>query len=572
MRHACSLPDVTPLRLAALALLLAATACDGPTLPPDNGLDPAAEPAPAEVPGQLLRDVTTQSGIDFNHEIVLGGSFALPEISTAGCAIFDADGDGRLDVYFTNAGRGPGDGAPNALFRNLGDGTFEDVSAASGLDDGGYGFGVAVGDVDNDGDLDVALGNWGADALYLNDGAGHFTDVTAEAGLRGDQWTTSMAFVDYDLDGFLDLYVVHYVDVDPTKFCAGVDSRREYCTPQAFPATTDTLYRNRGDGTFDDVSIAAGLTGVAGPGLGVNVADFDGDAWPDVLVANDGAANQLWINGRDGTFRDDALLLGIAYDGQGATEASMGVALGDVDGDGRLDVLMTHLNTQANTLYVRRGDRAFTDRSAPSGIGRASRGQTGFGTVMIDIDHDGDLDVAFANGLTERGESVSDTVLVSTWSGYGQRNQLLLNDGAGRFEDATAKAGLFGTHADVSRGLAWGDLDGDGDLDLVVANGRGPGRVHTNLAGGRAWVMVRAVDPDLKRDVYSATIRVAGQVRVVGPASSYLSSSQIPVHFGLADASAVGEIEVVWPGGDTERFDGGAPNRTVVIERGKGRD
>jgi len=536
---------------------------------------PAVSQAPPAQEGQYLREITADVGIDFVQEIVLGGTFALPEISVAGCAIFDADGDGLLDIYFTNCGTGPENGAPNALFRRTADGRYEDVSAASGLDDRGYGFGVAVGDLDNDGDLDVYVGNWGRDRLYLNDGAGHFSDVTDAAGIGGSLWTTSVVCLDYDLDGFLDLYVVHYVDVDPLKRCAGVDSRRDYCGPSAFPYVADTLYRNRGDGTFEDVSAAVGIAAHRSPGLGVYSADFDGDGRPDVFVANDGAANHLWRSRPDGTLSEEALLLGVAYNGQGAPEASMGVAVGDVNGDGRDDVFLTHLKGQTNTLYMRRGPRAFADRTAPAGFAHASLTHTGWGVALLDLDHDGDLDLAIANGKVERMEAVSDTAVDTGWNVYCESNQLFLNDGSGQFTEASAAAGRFALHEEVSRGLAHGDLDGDGDLDIVVANARAPGRVYENVTPKRgAWLAVRAVDPALHRDAYGAVVRVrcgaARFQRSIAPASSYASSSTSEAHFGLGPVERVDEIQVVWPGGDEESFAGGAVNRRLILERGKG--
>jgi hypothetical protein len=524
--------------------------------------------------GAPLRDITAASRVDFVHRVERTGAFPLPEIMGAGCAIFDADGDGRLDLYFTNAGRCGGEGAPNALYLRAADGTYRDASASSGLADAGYGMGVAVGDIDNDGDLDVYVGNDGPDALYRNDGGGRFTDVTAHAGIVGGEWTTSVAFLDFDVDGWLDVWVVHYVAYDPNRACNNQSSARDYCTPKVFAGVPDRLYRNRGDGTFEDVSERAGIAGVAFNGLGITVEDFDDDGWPDVYVANDGQANHLWRNARDGTFRESALALGCAVNANGAAEASMGVAAGDVDGDGDLDLFMTHLWREKNTLYVRE-DHGFVDGSMQSGLAAPSYPFTGFGTALLDLEHDGDLDVVIVNGRVEQGPSDPRAGGDPFWSRYAETNQIFVGDGSGRFSDASAGCAAFCSPVEVSRGLAVDDLDGDGDLDVVLANLAGPARLYENVAEKRGhWLQVRAVDRALQRDVYGAVVRVhaGGKVlrRTVGPASSYLSSSSIAVHFGLGAASAIDRIEVRWPGGEHETFVGIPVDQRIVLTRGEG--
>ncbi len=519
-------------------------------------------------------DITAATGIRFMHEVRLNGNFPLPEITAPGCAAFDANGDGRLDLYFTNAGECGGAGAPNQLWCQREDGTFADETASSGLGDSGYGMGVAVGDIDNDGDLDVYVGNDGADALYLNDGSGKFTDVSVGAGVTGEVWTTSVSFLDFDADGWLDIYVVHYVEDGWTRLCTNERGQREYCDPRSLRGVADTLYRNAGDGTFDDQSEASGIAAVAKNGLGVVVDDFDDDGWPDVFVANDGQANHLWLNQRDGTFREDALMQGVAVNAHGASEASMGVAAGDVDNDGDADLFMTHLMRESNTLYLRE-EFGFTDRSVRTGLAGPSLAMTGFGTVMFDIEHDGDLDVAVANGRVERGPVYEGAAIDELWNRYAEPNQLFRNAGGGQYDDVSAHSPAFCGSIQVSRGLLVADLDSDGDLDLIVANCRGPAKIFANVAEKSGhWLKVRAVDDDLRRAVYGAVVIVhAGghrYRRTVAPQQSYLSSGSIEMHFGLGAEGAFERIDVRWPGGQTERFPGGGADRAITLRRGEG--
>ena len=548
---------ISILRALSPIALLAASACN-----------------PQVTTSRLFENITAQSGVRFTHSVELTGQFRLPEIMGAGCAVFDANGDDRLDLYFTNAGRCDGKGAANQLYLQNSDATFRDATDASGLGDTGFGMGVAVGDIDNDGDLDVYVGNFGADALYRNDGKGRFTNVTQAAGIAAAPWTSSVGFFDYDADGWLDIFVVHYVADDLSRYCTNRQSRRDFCGPTIFEGIPDRIYRNRGNGTFEDRSTASGIASVASNGLGVLFEDFNDDGWQDVFIANDGEANHLWVNQQDGTFQETALSLGVAVNAHGTAEASMGVAAGDVDADGDLDLFMTHLLTESNTLYLGTG-MAFEDGSSRSGLANPSLVFTGFGTTFLDIELDGDLDLLIANGRVQQGSPDPGTTLQSPWDQYAETNQIFLGSGRGDFVDATTAESEFCRSAEVSRGLAVGDLDADGDLDVVIANCAGPAQIYRNIAERQGhWLTIRVIDPKLRRDVYGAVVRVhiGDKIhrRTVGPSNSYLSSSSPSLHFGLGSATTVTRIEVRWPGGAKESFAGGPVDRPLTLKRGAG--
>jgi len=530
--------------------------------------EPAA-PVPEQQPVPLFHEVSAARGIDFVHHVTADGQYRIAEIIGPGCAAFDANGDGRVDLLFADSGDGPGAGRPNRLYVQQQDGSFVDGTAASGLGDPGFGTGFAVADVDNDGDLDVFVGNWGSDALYVNDG-GRFSRSAVLGPPEG--LTTSAAFLDFDLDGHLDLFVTHYVVPLAVESCDGGRSRiRDYCVPAVYPPAGDTLYRNRGDGTFEDVTIRAGIGDKRAPGLAVTVDDLDEDGRPDIYVANDGRANHAWINAGDGTFHDVAVQSGLAYNGLGAAEASMGIATGDVDGDGERDLVLSHLRGETNTVYRRLGSVGYEDASGRSGVAGPSVPHTGWGIALFDIECDGDLDLAVANGAvgrTRRGQAPGPT----PWERYAEQDHVLLNDGAGSF--SIVESGLDGV-VGVGRALVPVDLDRDGDMDLVITNIAGHVQVYENVAPRRGqWLRVRCIDPGLRRDAYGARVEVraggATLVRTIAPASSYLSSGEAAAQFGLGDAVAVDEVTVVWPGGDRERFSVGAVDCEVVLERGKG--
>ena len=473
---------------ASLSLaLLAVASCRPGSEPPPSSTAPATR-SPKATPtaraqAPLFTDVSDHAGVDFMRVTGLSGAYFVPEEIGAGVALFDYDGDRDLDIYLVNGARRTAAGAAvNTLYRQD-DGRFTDVTGASGLGDAGYGMGVAVGDADNDGDADVDVSNYGADRLYRNRGDGTFADVTGEAGTDNPAWGSSACFLDYDRDGWLDLFVANYLDYDPTQRCTGSLGEPSYCTPASFAGVADVLFHNDGDGSFTDVTAAVGIGTRRGRGLGVACADFTGDGRADIYVANDGDANFLWVNLGDGSFAERAVELGAAFNQAGAAEAGMGVAAGDVDGDLDLDLFVTHLANESNTLYRNDGADGFGDWSAGSGLAVASLPYTGFGTALIDFDHDGDLDVIAVNGRVFRMPGAPLRPGVDGFRrDYGEPNQLFEQIATGRFVARTRDCGRLCSDVEVSRGLATGDLDGDGDLDLVVSNGNGPARVLRNDA------------------------------------------------------------------------------------------
>ena len=532
-------------------------------------------------------DVSRDVGLDFVHDSgpPPGDRYFMPQIIGSGAALFDYDNDGRLDIYLVQ-NAGPGSKAHNRLYHQEKDGTFTDVSKGSGLDVTGYGMGVAIGDVDNDGFPDVLLTEFGRIRLFHNNGNGTFTEVTKDAGLVNAQWATSACFVDYDRDGWLDLVVTNYVDYDPTRVCNLAGGRPDYCHPKVFADETTRLFRNRSRGEpmgavrFEDVTLAAGLGTTPGAGLGVVAADFDGDGWPDILVANDAQPNRLWINQKNGTFRDEAPQRGLAYNGLGQRQGNMGIALGDIDDRGRFAVFITHLTEETNTLFTQEPRGLFRDVTGASGLANSRWRGTGFGTVLGDFDNDGALDLAVVNGRVSRSraepESGAEAELGAVWAPYAERNQLFAGDGKGRFRDVSASQPAFCGRPGIGRGLAVGDLNNDGGLDLLVTSIGGRARLFRNVAPNRGhWLLVRAVDPALKRDAHGAEIvvEVAGKRRHawINPGSSYLCSNDPRAHFGLGAAARVDAIDVRWPDGLIERFPGRDADQVVLLRKGEGK-
>jgi hypothetical protein len=564
-------------------LLLALPLCAGCPAPSEAPSAAGATTADADVPAgpPLFVEITAELGIDTSRPAWPDGVFQLPELNGPGVALLDHDGDGDLDILQPRLAPPDdfdGPAPPNRLWSQGDDGRFTDVTAGSGLVDTGYSQGVAVGDIDGDGDPDVYFTNYGPDALYRNEGDGTFTDVTESAGVAADLWSSSAVFCDYDADGDLDLYVTHYVWYDSSITCGGPSGVRDYCGPKNFDGIPDTLYRNEGDGTFRDVTREAGIVlprdGKTAKGLGVLCTDLTGDGLLDFYAANDGEPNNLWVNQGGGRFADRALALGAAVNRHGEPEASMGLTVADVDADGALDLFMTHLTNETNTLYSGMGGKIYADRSVESGLSAFDRPFTGFGCGFFDYDHDGDADLAVVNGRVKRGEVLPGSRLGEFWDGYGEPNQLFENRDGGRFVDAGDGARAFTDPPEITRGLAFGDLDDDGDLDMVLSNMDNTLRVLRNdaPAAGTHWLMVRAMSGGL--DAHGAQVRVfAGDRQWLGFAmagSSFASSNDPRAHFGLGPVGSVDAVEVTWPDGSRERFPGGAVNRVLTLSQGSG--
>jgi hypothetical protein len=550
-----------------LLLVLAAGCVQSTAESPDT--EGPSEPA-------WFEDVTERAGLRFMHDCgPITPEYFMPQIAGSGCAFFDYDGDGLLDIYLIHNG-GPR-GARNQLFHQERDGTFRDVSAGSGLDVAGYGMGVAIGDVNNDGRPDVVLTEYGKTRLFLNQGGGKFLDITKAAGLDNPLWGTSAAFFDFNRDGWLDLIVVNYLDYDPSYPCSGAGGKRDFCGPNPFNGTVARLYRNLGPTPgepgvrFADVTVEAGLSAAKGKGLGVLCADFNGDGWPDILSANDLMANHLWINQRNGTFKEEALIRGVAYTGSSAPAANMGIAWADVDGDGLPDLFVTHINDETHTLWQQGPLGFFQDRTARVGLTAGSR-TTGFGTALVDFDRDGWPDLALVNGGVTRNRGVPPGPF---WSQYTQQNQLFANTGRGKYRDiSTSNPALCG-FMNMGRGLAVGDFDNDGAPDLLITEIGGKARLLRNIAPPRGhWLAVRAILPQHKRDAYGAevTVRVGGKSywRLLQPGYSYCSSNDPRCHFGLGTSAHYDRIDVLWPDGSAETFAGGRADRQIELCQGRG--
>ncbi|HVS15393.1 MAG TPA: CRTAC1 family protein [Thermoanaerobaculia bacterium] len=542
-------------------------------VPRPEGADPAV----------VLVEVGEELGLRFVHHAGSTTEYALPAIMGGGAAVFDADGDGRLDVYLIAAGDSgsagaEGSGTPNRLFLQREDGRFVDATSGSGLGDRGYGMGCAVGDIDNDGDIDVYVTNWGEDELYRNRGDGTFEKVTKSAGVATSGLSMSATFLDYDRDGYLDLYVTRYVRFDPGVRCIQDGARRDFCGPMQFAGESDVLYRNLGGGRFADVSREAGIRSLEDAGLGVIAADFDDDGWIDVYVANDADPNHLWMNQGDGTFVEEGLLMGAALNRFGEAEAGMGVVAGDADGDGDLDLFVTHLYEESNTFYENDGIGGFLDATVERGLAMPSVSYTGFGVALVDLDNDTDLDLAIVNGAVKR-RPASLSEVAGWWAPYAEPNQLMLNQGNGRYLDASADCGTFCSEVEVSRGLIAADIDADGDLDLLVTNLEGPVRLYRNQGTGEepgklAWLQIRVLDPALRREALGAKVTVVTAtrelVRHATPIGGYLTSGPAQIHVGLGAEEEVRRIEVRWPTGEREHFAGGPARRVVELNRGEG--
>ena len=545
----------------------------------------------------VFEEMAAASGLDFVHFNGMSGRYYFPEVMGAGGALVDVDNDGDLDVFLvqgTMLGPGlseadalvaPRPGAPvgdrlyrNDLARDRGGAArlaFTDVSAESGVGGPGYGMGVAAGDYDNDGWVDLYVTRLGADRLLKNLGGGRFRDVTKESGTADDRWSVSATFTDFDGDGWLDLAVANYVVFSylEHKVCLSKRGERGYCLPTSFRPEPARLYRNRGDGTFEEVSARAGIE-APGNGLGIVAADFDDDGRQDLFVANDLMPNRLWLQGADRRFADGALLAGCALTADGRAEASMGVAYGDYDGDGDDDLFITKFDGENNTLYRNEGKGQFLDATAGSGLGEPSFRLTGFGARFLDYDNDGRLDLVVTNGRVVFPPGAD---LAADPYPMAEPNLLFHNDGDGVFSDRSAEAGAAFTTPMVGRGLATGDVDDDGDTDLLVTASSGPVRLFLNRVGERQpWVGVRLVGTGAPRDMAGA-IAIAtlddGRAlrRRVAVDGSYASASDPRIVFGLGSAKAVTRVTVRWPDGSVEAWDSPPLGRYTTLRQGAGR-
>ena len=530
----------------------------------------------------IFNDVAERSGLKFRHYNGMTGKFYLPEITGSGAALFDFDNDGDLDVFLVQGNvlepdtkpsgtlspwRGP-ESPRGKLFRNdltvNKDGSrslsFTDVTAQSGIVATGYGMGAAVGDINNDGLPDLYLTNLGSNQMYLNKGGGKFEDVTKESGTDDPRWSTSASFFDYDRDGWLDLMIVNYADFSVTNSpkCYAATTARDYCTPRVFRAPGNRLLHNKGNGVFEDVTVAAGVSKEFGHGLGIVTADFNDDGWIDIYVANDGDPNQLWINQKNGTFVNDALLAGAAVNRNGQAEAGMGVDAGDVDGNGTEDIFVTHLMDETNTLFVNLGQGLFEDRTREAGLGMPGRRFTGFGTLLFDYDNDGWLDLFVANGAVQLP--------------LGQPNQLFRNSGKGSFVETIAEAGPEFPLLEVSRGVAAGDVDNDGDTDLLVTDNNGPARLLLNQVGNRNhWIGLRLVGKS-GRDMLGAQVEIVTATndvlrRRVRTDGSYLSGNDPRVLVGLGQATKVKVVRVRWPDGTKDEWKDQPVDRYLTLKQ-----
>ena len=521
-------------------------------------------------------DVTAAAGITFRHNNGSYGGKLLPETLGAGCAFLDFDGDGWQDILLVNGCDWPGHKRQRStlhLYRNNRNGTFTDVTRAAGLDVELYGMGVAIGDINNDGFPDILVTCVGQNRLFRNTGRGTFVDATKASGLGGRVgFSTSALWFDFDRDGFLDLFVCNYVKWSPEYdvFCSVDGKQKSYCTPEAYRGDTCWLFRNRGNGTFEDVTATSGVFDTSSKSLGVAMVDYDGDGWPDLFVANDTQPNKLYRNLRNGRFADVALDAGVAFSADGKARAGMGVDAADFDNSGSAGLAVTNFENEMIGLYRRGRAGAYEDVALAAGVGTPSRTTLGFGCVFADVDLDGALDLVVVNGhIDETVRNIKGNV------GYAQPPQLFLNQRNGTFRDVAAASGAAFASPRVGRGLAYGDFDGDGDVDLLMTTNNGPARLFRNdQRGGNRSLRFHLTGTESNRDAIGASVRIfhdgVVQTRVVKSGSSYLSQSELPVTFGAGSRDRVDRVAVTWPNGRVEDYKNVATGRRYHWIEGKG--
>ena len=521
-------------------------------------------------------DVTKSSHLEFQHNSGAYGGKLLPETLGSGCAFLDYDGDGWQDILLINGMDWPGHKRQRStlrLYRNNQDGAFSDVTRKAGLDVEMYGLGVAVGDYNNDGFPDILITCVGQNRLFKNTGKGTFIDVTQKSGLgRRQALSTSALWFDFDRDGLLDLFVCNYVKWSPDHdvFCSLDGKHKSYCTPEAYRGETCWIFHNRGDGTFEDVTASSGIFDSSSKSLGVALLDHDQDGWPDLLVTNDTQPNKLYRNNHNGTFKDVAVEAGIAFSSDGKARAGMGVDVGDFENSGRAGVAITNFDNEMIGLYRASGNGTFEDIATQAGVGLPSKTTLGFGCLLADLNLDGALDLLAANG------HIDDTVRnIRGNVGYAQPPQLFLNDGKGRFTDLSSGAGDGFRQPKVARGLAYGDFDRDGDLDILMTTNRGPAYLYRNdqLAGNRS-IRFKLQGTQSNRDAIGASVRIeaggSSQARLVKSGSSYLSQSELPVTFGLGRRDKVERVVIQWPNGRTEEYKNLTAGRQYTCIEAKG--
>jgi len=530
----------------------------------------AAAGAPAD-PGFRLVDVTAGSGIQFRHNSGAFGAKYLPETMGPGCAFLDYDGDGWLDILLITGMDWPGHQRQRStmrLYRNDRNGRFTDVTERAGLAVEMYGMGVAVADYNNDGFPDILVTAVGQNRLFQNDGRGRFTDVTQKAGLGGRTgFSTSAMWFDYDRDGLLDLLVCNYVKwtQEHDVFCSVDGKRKSYCTPEAYHGATCWLFRNRGNGTFEDVTAKSGIFDTSSKSLGVALLDFDHDGWPDVFVANDTQPNKLYRNRRDGTFEEVGVRAGIAFSEDGKARAGMGVDAADFDNSGGEGIAITNFDNEMMALYRPGKQGPFADVATRTGIGQASRESLGFGCIFADMNLDGWLDLVAVNG------HIDETVRhIRRNAGYAQPPHLFLNN-AGSFRDAASAVGGGFAEPKVARGLACGDFDRDGDVDLLVTTNQGPVYLYRNdVTNGNRSLRLKLTGTKSNRDAIGAVVRLTTpegtQMHVVKTGSSYLSQSELTVTFGLGKREGADRIVIEWPSGQVQDFKGVRAGSHVCAE------